>query len=249
MRTDVLDLHDFYAGALGALTRSFVAARLSEAWGAAPGLSIAGFGYANPYLDLFTEARSRLVLSPGGQGVIRWPADGRNSASLVGERRWPLPDACLDRVLIVHGLEESPDPRQLLREAWRVLTPDGRIIIVVSHRRGLWSMVEATPFGHGRPYLKRQLNGLLQDALYRATAWSSALYFPPLGAKVLLRAARAWERAGARVWPGLGGVLLVEAAKDLMAPAGLVRSKASRALRPVVVSPKPASLTGLKREG
>jgi len=239
MRTDILDFHEFYRTALGAATQDFISTRLTEAWGDGAGLAIAGFGYANPYLELFPAAERRLILSPGAQGVIRWPANGRNSASLVGEYHWPLPDASLDRVLIVHGLEEAPDAKRLMREVWRVLADDGRVIIIASHRRGLWSMIETTPFAAGRPYLKGQLKALLADAVFRPAYWSAALYFPPLRARLLLRAARAWERAGSRVWPGLSGVLLVEAEKDMMAPAGLVRSAKARVVRPAIASPQP----------
>jgi hypothetical protein len=127
-----------------------------------------------------------------------------------------------------------------MREAWRVLTDDGRVIVVASHRRGLWSIVETTPFAAGRPYLKGQLNRLLESAMFGGARWNAALYFPPVRNRFLLRSARAWERAGARVWPGLSGVLMVEAAKDLLAPAGLVRSARERASRPVIAAPRPA---------
>lgn len=242
MRTDILEFHEFYRTALGNATCGFIRDRLVEAWGSGSNLAIAGFGYANPYLECFDGAERTLALSPGAQGIIRWPAGAKNSACLVGESGWPLPDACLDRLLIVHGLEESPDPHRLMREAWRVLANDGRIIIVASHRRGLWSMIDTTPFAAGRPYLKRQLNRLLESAMFRAENWSSALYFPPLKTKLLLRAAKSWERAGARVWPGLSGIILVEAKKDMLAPAIPVRSK-ERALRPALAAPRPVRLT------
>lgn len=244
MRTDILEYHQFYRSPLGAMVRDFISARLADAWGDGAQMAIAGFGYANPYLEAFTGAARRLAFSPGAQGVIRWPGRGSNLASLVGETKWPLPDACLDRVLIIHGLEESPDPHRLMREAWRVLADDGRMIIIAAHRRGLWSMIDSTPFAAGRPYLKRQLNGLLEGAMFRAVQWNSALYFPPFSGKVLLRAARAWERAGGRVWPALGGVIMVEAAKDLMAPVGLVRSARGRALRPAIAAPQPSRRDG-----
>lgn len=239
MRTDILDFHDFYQAPLGRMAHEFISSRLTELWGDGAGLSIAGFGYANPYLKLFTNAHARFALAPGGQGVIRWPREGANAASLVGEHEWPLPDACLDRVLIIHGLEEAPQPQRLMREVWRVLKDDGRVIIVVSHRRGLWSVIDTTPFAAGRPYLKRRLEGLLRDAVFRPTVWNSALFFPPLRSGVLLRAARAWERAGSRLWPGLGGVLMLEAEKDMLAPVGLVRQEGARAVRPALAAPQP----------
>ncbi len=242
MRTDILEFHDFYRSSLGEAACDFISVRLTEAWGDGDGLAIAGFGYANPYLELFSGAARRFAFSPAGQGVVRWPAQ-KNCAGLVDEVCWPLADASLDRLLIVHGLEQSPDPQRLMREAWRVLADDGRMIIVVSHRRGIWSMADATPFGAGRPYLKRQLKMLIEGAMFREEKWSAALYFPPINIRVLLRAARAWERAGARVWPGLGGVLMVEVSKDMLAPTGFVRSARGRRLRPAIVAPHPAAIT------
>ena len=239
MRTDILDFHEFYRTPLGGMARDVIAGRLTQAWGQGSGLTIAGFGFANPYLESFSDATSRFALAPGGQGVIRWPQSAANSASLVGEHEWPVPDASVDRVLIVHGLEEAPAPQRLMREVWRVLKDDGRLIIVAAHRRGLWSVIDTTPFAAGRPYLKRRLEGLLRDAIFRPRYWDTALFFPPMRGRLLLRAARAWERAGAMLWPGLGGVVMVEAEKDMLAPAGLVRRANVRAIRPVIAAPQP----------
>lgn len=232
MRKDVLELHAFYDSLLGETARGFIAERLADAWGAARSLRVAGFGYAAPYLSAFSEAERVLSLAPDAQGVMAGEPGRAGDAALVEEGRWPIADAALDRLLIVHGLEETEDPQRLMREVWRVLAGDGRAIIVVAHRRGLWSAVETTPFAAGRPYLKRQLDRLLQSAMLRAVAWSSALYFPPFDARFLLGAANAWERAGARLWPGLGGVVMVEAVKDLVAPVATVRRRRAPALRP-----------------
>ncbi|MGE0408675.1 MAG: class I SAM-dependent methyltransferase [Amphiplicatus sp.] len=242
MRTDILDLHEFYDTPLGRAARGFMARRLEEVWGEARGLRAAGFGYASPYLDAFPAAERALALAPGGQGVIAWPQGAKNRAGLVEEDRWPLPDASIDRLLIVHGLEEASDPRRLMREAWRVLAPDGRLVVIVAHRRGLWSVIDTTPFAAGRPYSKRQLFQLLEGAMLKPLSFSGALYFPPFGARFLLRAAAAWERAGAKAWSGLGGVLMVEARKEMLAPivhAQRARLKAFRpAARPAAASPR-----------
>lgn len=237
MRTDVLDLHDFYESPLGGQARGFIAARVSEAWRDHARLRIAGFGYAEPYLSLFPQAERTLALAPATQGVIHWPAGEKNRAALVGENQWPLPDASVDRLLVVHGLEESDDPARLLREIWRVLATEGRVIFVVAHRRGLWSSIDTTPFAAGRPYLKRQLERLLQQSMFRPLAWSGALYFPPVGMRFLLRATRAWERAGAELWSGFSGVLMVEAAKDMMQPVARARVAKPAAERPAVARP------------
>ena len=237
MRTDILDLHDFYESPLGATAKGFVSARIEEAWRDHARLRIAGFGHAEPFLGLFPNAERVIAIAPAAQGVIHWPPGGRNAATLAGEHQWPFPDASIDRMVVVHGIEESDDPARLMREIWRVLTSDGRVIMVVAHRRGLWSIIDTTPFAHGRPYLKRQLEKLLQQSMFRPLAWSGALYFPPLGARFLLRAARAWEKAGAQLWSGFSGVLMVEAAKDMLQPIARAAPVKSRVERPAVARP------------
>lgn len=244
MRTDILDLHRFYESPIGVAARGFIAARIGEAWGEAAGMRVAGFGHASPYLGAFAKAERTLVLAPAAQGAMRWPEEERNRAALVPEHDWPLPDSAIDRLLIVHGLEEATDPRRMMREAWRVLAPAGRLIIVAAHRRGLWSMVDTTPFAAGRPYLKRQLFALLNEAMLKPLFVTGALYFPPFGGRLLLRAARGWERAGAHLWPALGGVLMVEAGKELVAPIGAVQRARAPALLPQTVRPATARVSG-----
>ena len=128
----------------------------------------------------------------------------------------PLPDASVDDLLCVHCLEVAERAGPLLREMWRVLAPEGRLLIVVPNRRGLWARFDTTPFGHGRPYSRGQLERLLTDALFTPTLWTSALYMPPMDRHWLLRWATAFERIGARLWPAFAGVIIVEARKELM---------------------------------
>lgn len=224
MHTDIVELHAFYRSALGAMAQGLICARLNEAWGVGERLRIGGFGFTEPYLASFTQAERALAFAPAAQGVAHWPADGPGRVALVDETRWPVPDAFFDRIVIVHGLEEAGAPGRVLREAWRTLTDDGRIIIVAANRRGPWAMADSTPFAAGRPFLKGQLGRLLSETLFRPTAWSAALWFPPLRARFLLRGARAWERAGARFLPGFSGVILVEAAKEMLAPVARART-------------------------
>ncbi|MEL7487606.1 MAG: methyltransferase domain-containing protein, partial [Pseudomonadota bacterium] len=157
MRTDILDLHRFYETPLGGKAAAFIGARLAEVWGDGVGLRIGGFGYAGPFLKAFPEAERRLNFAPEAQGVVHWPPEKPNASALVADTHWPLPDASLDRVLIVHGLEETHDPHRLMREIWRVLAPDGRLVVVAAHRRGFWSALDMSPFAAGRPYSRRQL--------------------------------------------------------------------------------------------
>ena len=110
-----------------------------------------------------------------GQGVVKWPTTRPALAALVDEYEMPLPDAAVDRVLLVHALEMTTDAAALLREVWRVLAAGGRLLAVVPNRRGLWARMDTTPFGHGRPYSRTQINQLLRETWFTPTGWGEAL--------------------------------------------------------------------------
>jgi len=224
MRRDVLELRAFYASPLGAAAREMVGRKVAEAWGDGRGLDVLGLGYATPFLDaLRPKARRVLAVMPAAQGVEVWPGGRGNLACLADEFSLPLPNALFDRILCAHALEESDAPLELLREVARVLAPSGRAIVAVAARDGLWSNAEATPFGHGRPYTRRQLESLMREADLEPSGWTRALYVPPFG--WASRWAEGFEQVGARLWPRFSGLILMEAVKQTFA----VKPKGSRA--------------------
>ncbi|MCR5877652.1 class I SAM-dependent methyltransferase [Phenylobacterium sp. J367] len=245
MRRDVLELRQFYASPLGQAARAMVTRKVLEAWGDAHGLDVLALGYATPFVGHLQGVARRVVAAmPAQQGVEIWPAS-RNLATLAAEDALPFANALFDRILLVHAVEESPDPVGLLREVWRVLAPSGRVIVAVAARNGLWADAEKTPFGHGRPYSRSQLAELLRDAELEPSGWTRALYVPPVG--WMAGWAEGFEQVGSRIWPGFAGLVLMEAVKQTFAvkPRGV----RVRAARPVLVpaggvAPASRSLSG-----
>jgi len=244
MRRDVLELRRFYASDLGRAARAMVERKLVEAWGDGHGLDILALGYGTPFVTPFQAFARRMVAAmPAQQGVEVWPVGGRNLAMLTPEDALPFRNALFDRILVVHGIEESADPVGLLKEVWRVLAPSGRVIVTVAARNGLWANAEKTPFGHGRPYTRAQLAELLREAELEPSGWTRALYVPPVG--WMARWAEGFEQVGSRLWPGFAGLLLMEAVKQTYA----VKPKGAPArvavARPVLApSPAGAGVTG-----
>ncbi len=221
MHSDVADLKAFYERPLGQAARRLLNHRIRARWRSAAGLAVMGLGYCAPYLGMYRNEAARVgALMPSGQGALVWPAKGDTLSVLVDEGSLPLPDNSVDRFLAVHILEAAEPLRPLMREIWRVLAPEGRIIVIAPNRRGLWARFDTTPFGQGLPFSRSQLEALLRDALFTPLDWAYALHMPPIDKSFVVRSATAWERAGAVVSPAFGGVIMVEARKELVAPSG-----------------------------
>ncbi len=218
MYDDVSELRDFYATPLGQLARRIIARRIRDRWENVSGMDIVGLGFAAPYLRIFNgEARTTAALMPHAQGVLQWPREGPYRSALVAETELPMRDMSVDCVLVVHGVEHVEARHAYLREIWRVLMPQGRLIIVAPNRRGAWAQLESTPFGHGRPYSVGQIEKLLRNALFEPVGVTPCLFAPPFRARALPSAALVWERVGARLWPAFSGVIIVEAIKQIYA--------------------------------
>ena len=237
---DIVDLRDFYETRLGQVARHLIRRRIRSIWPDLQGQSLLGLGYATPYLRQFRDEAERvLAVMPAGQGVLPWPPDEPNSVALADETELPLPDVSFDRVLLVHGLECGEHTRDMLREVWRVMSGGGRLLIVVPNRRGIWARMDRTPFGQGHPYSPPQLSRLLRDNLFTPIQSTQSLFIPPIGSTTLLSTAPAWERIGSRWLQRFGGVVLMEAGKQIYAGTAV---RAKRKGRPVIVPfPQPAA--------
>jgi SAM-dependent methyltransferase len=236
MRRDVLDLRQFYGGPLGAAAREMVSRKVAEAWGSLSGLDLLAFGYATPFLGRLTgEAQRTIAAMPAQQGVEAWPLGAPNAAVLVDEAALPFASALYDRVLAVHALEESDSPLALLTELGRVLAPSGRLILVAAARHGLWANAESSPFGHGRPFSRRQLEALVREAELEPAGWTRALYVPPVAWAA--RWAEGFEQAGARLWPPLAGLILMEAQKQTLAARPIPVRARARVFSPGALRP------------
>ena len=243
MYSDVVQLRDFYASRTGQVARHLIRRSVRSFWPQTAGNSILGLGYAVPYLRQFRgEAERVIACMPAQQGALPWPPEGPSVVSLGEETELPFADSSIDRILLVHGLESSHYVREMLSEIWRVLAGQGRLLVVVPNRRGIWARLERTPLGHGQPFSPQQIRGLLESNAFIPEREEQALFIPPTRSPALLRAAAAWERAGGRWFRRFGGVNLVEARKQVFAitPARAV----ARRRRVRIALPNPALAGG-----
>ena len=219
MYNDVVFLKNFYKSRIGIISQRLIGSKLRRLWPSTTGMTVLGIGYAIPYLMPFRNG-SELALAamPAPQGVTHWPKKSSGLVTLSAFHELPFPDRSIDRLLVVHGLEDIENFPAILRELWRVVKDEGRLIAVVPNRRGLWAKFEKrSPFGHSCPFNSGQIWKLLQDGLFVPLRVENALYFPPTRLDLVVRRAWAIEKIGNYLFRAMAGVLIIEASKQIYA--------------------------------
>lgn len=219
MATDVIDLRDFYASSLGRIVKSDLEQLIGRLWPSKTGEVIIGLGYTTPFLDSFDpEKNTILAFMPAQQGVLGWPSQKSIRSSLIEEDMLPLKDKSVDKLLLVHALENCHNAQHLLREAWRVLAPDGKILLITPNRRGLWARSDQTPFGHGQPYTMTQLSNLLRASLFTPSSFLRGLYALPSSLRFVQAAISPLaEKTGRTCLQKFSGIVCIEAVKQVYA--------------------------------
>jgi len=233
---NIVEIAEFYHRPLGHVAQELVSARLQLGRGAAPDQLVMGLGYALPYLT--PEARN-VAFMMARSGAVHWPQAGAVRTALVDELDLPLVESCVDTALLVHALEFAESAEDMLAEVWRVLSPQGRLLLVVPNRRGPWSSTDMTPFGQGQPFSRSQIMGLLKSAQFTISRVEHSLMAPPwLGPGM----AKALEPSSSLGFRRFSGAIVIEAQKQIYAySTGKPVRRIVQRLRPALL-PSPHSV-------
>lgn len=218
MSCDIIELHDFYNSALGRAAERSIKSCLDSLWPDLTHQTILGVGYTLPYLiHRMHQSERTLFFTLAQQGIMAWPPGESCLSALVDEEDLPLPDQSVDRILMVHALEDSRHTREVLRDLWRILKPDGRIIIMAPNRRGLWARSDNTPLGHSKPYTMTQLNTLMKEALFTPIQQKRCLYMLPSQATAAIAVRPFMEKVCSKFLQKFSGMICIEATKQIYA--------------------------------
>lgn len=235
---DILAFRSFYETALGEKVFSTITGKLHLMAQDVAGERVMGLGYVTPYLTWFKDHAERcFAFMPARQGACVWPSAEKVATALVFEEDLPLPDAAIDRIILVHSLEFAENAREMLNEMWRVLAPNGRIIVVVPNRRGFWARNDHTPFGSGQPYSRVQLLHLLHETNFTVSNIGEALYYSPARSAFARRFSAIYEPLARGFFPYFGGILICQAQKRLYQGL-LVHRRQSRRVFVPALSPQ-----------
>ena len=146
---------------------------------------------------------------------------GLEAGGALRAEPWKLPLASqsIDLIALPHVLEFSPHAHQILREAERVLMPEGSIVIAGFNPLSLWGAKHALMRGsRDYPWCGKFIGLLrLKDWLalpgFDLNAGHFGCYVPTFSQARWLERFGFMERAGDRWWPIAGGVYVVRAVK------------------------------------
>lgn len=132
----------------------------------------------------------------------------------------PLASQSIDLLLLPHVLEFSSHAHQILREAERVLMPEGQIVISGYNPFSLWGLWRSLPYNDNRAYpWSGRFIGLtrIKDWLallgFEVVGGRMCCYEPPLQNEKWRRKFHFMEAAGDRWWALAGGVYFIQAKK------------------------------------
>ena len=156
----------------------------------------------------------------------------------------PLANQSVDLVALPHVLENHHNPHEVLREAERVLMPEGHVVISGFNPMSLWRLRQLFDLQKSQPPWDAKFIGLLRlrDWLrvlgFELNGGAFGCYAPPFRQRLWLERFAFMEKAGARWWPVAGGIYIVRAIKRvhgmrLIAPTWRRERARRRQLSPI----------------
>ncbi|MDP1574844.1 MAG: methyltransferase domain-containing protein [Coxiellaceae bacterium] len=133
----------------------------------------------------------------------------------------PIKSGSMDLVLLPHVLEFNSNPHQILREVYRILMPEGHVVISGFNPLSLWGMHQYFERNKrefpwcGNFIALPRLKDWLKLLNFEMTGGRLCCYTPPFKQEKWRKRFNFMEAAGDRWWPISGGVYFLQAVKHV----------------------------------
>jgi SAM-dependent methyltransferase len=225
MADQIIGLHDWFNTPPGQYLLQWERAQLD--------IAVADvFGYHALQLGLPEVAGLRANRMPHQWLAVARAEDAAPTTALVTDfAALPFPENSLDLLVLPHSLEFSVDPHATLREAARVLVPEGRVVICGLNPTSLWGWrqrrVRAIQrlglgnLGLGSLYLPDggdfigywRLRDWLRLLSFEVESGNFGCYRPATRSQAWLERMAWMDALGQRYWPILGAAYCITAVK------------------------------------
>lgn len=189
-------IEDFYKNDQGIKFYKNINNSIKELWPDITNENIIIIGYGSPYIDSFNKNNNVITINCFDS--------------------FSFPVEYADRVILVHAIEYNEQPSLLLREIWRIIKTNGKLLVIAPNKHGQFYNSKDPIFNHANFFTVNKLISMLDDSLFeplriRATLFSSYNFnesFPNV-AKFFDNICDKWLVL-------FGGILLVEGEKKLV---------------------------------
>lgn len=133
----------------------------------------------------------------------------------------PFDECCIDLVCLPHVLEFSTNPHQTLREAERVLVPEGHLILTGFNPISAWGLKQIVtkdnnyPW-HGHFFTLSRIKDWLALLGLEFVSGSMNCYEPPINDEKWLKRFTCMDKLGEKWWPMMGGLYFIVAKKRVV---------------------------------
>lgn len=199
----------------------FIVAESNELAGILPKL----YGYhlvfcGDPELEDLVESSlisHRIILSPRACKATT------TRSRLEGDlESIPLRTETVDVVVLAHALENAQNPHEVLREAHRVLIPEGHLVITGFNPWSLWGIwhfykqsIGALP-SQGKLLSSGRIRDWLSLLNFQIVGGKMFYFRPPIGQEKLFQKCGFMEKWGQNAWPFWGGAYTLVAVKRVV---------------------------------
>ena len=151
---------------------------------------------------------------------LKFSASYENESALRARAdHLPITSDSIDLVIMPHVLEFNANPHQILREVYRVLIPEGHVVISGFNPFSLWGLQRRFASGrnefpwNGHFIALSRLKDWLKLLNFEMKGGRLCCYTPPFSSESLRKRFKFMEDAGDRWWPISGGVYFLHAVK------------------------------------
>jgi len=171
-------------------------------------------------LDWHEKSRVSHCLIMDQYFPIKSAKDDKFVISAIGHvQELPILSTSVDVLMLPHLLEFSDDPHEVLREAERVLIPEGHVILLSFNPFSFWTFFRwilmwkhDVPW-RGRFFSKTRVKDWLALLGFDIVQCENYFYRPPIQHKAFMSKIKIIENIGKRFWPALGGGYIIVAKK------------------------------------
>ncbi len=133
----------------------------------------------------------------------------------------PVASDSVDLVILMHHLSNTGEPHAILRESFRILIPEGKLVIIDFNPVSLWglryllqSWLEHVPF-NGHYYTARRIDDWMRLLVFDQERHYRVGYLPPILKPSVTRHLTWLEKATRKCLPVLGALNLLVYTKNI----------------------------------